>query len=58
MVVMTLSQFSLAGNALALEGMGFPPTTTFYWCYMIYYQTKVIRLLHLLSQSQYLIKGV
>lgn len=29
MVVMTLSQFSLAGNALALGGMGFTTTTTF-----------------------------
>ena len=29
MVVMTLSQFSLAGKALALGGMGFAPTITF-----------------------------
>lgn len=28
MVVMTLSQFSLAGNALALGGIGSPPCAT------------------------------
>lgn len=56
MVVMILSQFSLAGNAFVL-GMGVPLSLQFYWCYMIYYQTKVTKLLHLLPESQYLIEG-
>lgn len=56
MVVMILSQFSLAGNAF-VWGMGVPPPLQFYWCYMIYYQTKVTKLLHLLPESQYLIEG-